>query len=102
MDQRVDGVIRAVPIQIGAWSGQCELMVLYLRDFELILGMDFLMKAKVVILPYLGELALLERGTPCTINTLQERGMARSSSNMLGESGDQDIVEQKPVSSGRS
>ena len=60
MDQQVDGIIRAVPIQIGARSGQCEMMVLYLWDFELILGKDFLLGANVGILPYLGGLAFLE------------------------------------------
>ena len=58
------------------------MMVLYLRDFELILGMDFLMEAEVGILPYLGALAFLEQGTPCTVNTLQEGGMAGSSLKM--------------------
>ena len=82
MNQRVYGVIRVVPIQIGAWSGQREVMVLYLWDFELILGMDFLVEAEVSILPYLGALAFLKQGTPCTVNTLREGGMAGSSLKM--------------------
>ena len=101
MDQRVDGLIQVVLIQMRAWSGQCEMMVLYLQDFELILGMDFLMEAEVGILPYLRVLAFLERRTPCTTNTLREAGMAGSSSKMSEESGHQDIVEHKPLSLGR-
>ena len=46
------------------------MMVLYLRDFVLILGMDFLMGVEVGILPYLGALAFLEQGTPYTVYTL--------------------------------
>ena len=69
-DKQVDGIMQAIPIQIGAWSGKCEMMVLYLRDFELILRMDFLMVAEVSILSYLGALAFLKQRTPCIVNTL--------------------------------
>ena len=51
------------------------MMVLNLRDFELILGMDYLMVVEVRILPYLGVLAFLEQGTPCIVNTLREANM---------------------------
>ena len=52
--------------------------MLYLWDFELILGMDFLMEAEVNILPYLGALAFLKQGTPYAVNTLREGGMVGS------------------------
>ena len=55
---------RAVPFRIGDWTSHCDFMVMYLRDFELLLSMDFLMAAKVGILPYLGSLAFLEFGMP--------------------------------------
>ena len=45
-------------------------MVMYLRDFELVLYMDFLMEAKVGILAYLGLLAFLEFGTPYVVKTV--------------------------------
>ena len=45
-------------------------MVMYLRDFELVLGMDFLMAEKVGILPYLGSLAFLEFGMPYVVKTV--------------------------------
>ena len=69
-DHRVDGMARAVPFQIGDWTGQCDFMVMYLRDFELVLGMDFLMAAQVGILPYLGSLVFLEFGTPYVVKTV--------------------------------
>ena len=83
MDQQVDGIIRVIPIQIGAWGRQCAIMVMYLWDLELILGMDFLMGAEVSILLYLGALAFLEQGTPCTVNTLREGDMVGSYSNWI-------------------
>ena len=66
-DHRVDGMARAVPFRMGDWTGQCDFMVMYLRDFELVLGMDFLMAEKVGILSYLGSLAFLEFGTPYVV-----------------------------------
>ena len=56
--------------------------VLYLRDFELILGMDFLMGAEVGILPYMRALAFLEHGTSCTVNTFREGDVAGSYLNL--------------------
>ena len=58
---------RVVPFQIGGWISHCDFMVIYLRDFELVLDMDFLMEEKVGILPYLGSLAFLEFGTPYVV-----------------------------------
>ena len=66
-DHRVDGMARTVPFRMGDWIGHCDFMVMYLRGFELVLGMDFLMAAKVGILPYLGSLAFLEFGTPYVV-----------------------------------
>ena len=44
-DQRVDVMARAVPFRMGDWTGHCDFMVMYLRDFELVLSMDFLIAA---------------------------------------------------------
>ena len=38
------------------WTSHYDFMVMYLLDFELVLGMDFLTAAKVGILSYLGSL----------------------------------------------
>ena len=32
-DHRVNGIARAVPFQMGDWTGHCDFMVMYLRDF---------------------------------------------------------------------
>ena len=69
-DHKVDGMARAVPFRMGDWTGHCDFMVMYLWDFELVLGMDFLMAAKVGILPYLGLLAFLEFGTPYVVKIM--------------------------------
>ena len=69
-DHRVDGMARAVPFRMGDWTGHCDFMVMYLRDFELVLGMNFLIAAQVGILPYLGSLVFLEFGTPYVVKTV--------------------------------
>ena len=69
-DHRVDGMAKAVPFRMGDWTGHCDFMVMYLRDFELVLGMDFLMATKVGILPYLGSLVFLEFRTPYVVKTV--------------------------------
>ena len=66
----VDGMARAVPLWMRDWTGHCDFMVIYMRDFKLVLGKDFLMAAKVGVLPYLGLLAFLEFGTPYVVNTM--------------------------------
>ena len=69
-DNRVDGMEREVLFRMGDWTGHCDFMMMYLRDFELVLGMEFLMAVKVRILPYLGSLAFLEFGTPYVVKTM--------------------------------
>ena len=54
---------------MGDWTSHYDFMV-YLRDFELVLDMDFLMVKKAGILPYLGLLAFLEFGTPYVVKTV--------------------------------
>ena len=41
-------------------------------DFDLILGIDFFLKAKVALLPHLGGLMFLEETMPCFVQAIQE------------------------------
>ena len=47
--------------------GCCYLIVTHLRDFEMIIGMDFLTQAEEIILPHLRTLSFMEKRTPCTV-----------------------------------
>ena len=69
-DHRVDGIARAVPLWMGDWTSHFDFMVMYLWDFELVVDMEFLMAAKVGILPYLGSLAFLEFCKPYVEKTM--------------------------------
>ena len=41
-DHWVEGIIRSCPMDMGDWVGCCDLVVMHLRDFEMIMGMNFL------------------------------------------------------------
>ena len=53
--------------------GCCDLVVMHLRDFEMIMGMNFLMQAEVSIMPYLRTLVFMEKGTPCTVMAVENQ-----------------------------
>ncbi|RVW17197.1 Retrovirus-related Pol polyprotein from transposon 17.6 [Vitis vinifera] len=54
--QKIQGVAKNVPMQVGDLKGTCSLLCVPLDDFNLILGVDFLLKAKVALIPHLGGL----------------------------------------------
>ena len=70
--QKIQGVVMNVPLQVGKWKGKCNLLCVPLDDFDLILGVQFLLKAKVAILPHLGGLMFLEESMPCFMQVVQE------------------------------
>ena len=47
-------------MQIGDWKGTCSLLCVPLDDFDLILDVDFLLRAKVALIPHFGGLMVLE------------------------------------------
>ena len=43
-DHWVEGIIRFCPLEMGEWVGCCDLVVMHLQDFEMIIGMNFFCK----------------------------------------------------------
>ena len=62
-------------MEMGNWVGYCDLVVMHLQDFEMIIGMNFLMQAEVSVMPYLRTLAFMEKGTPCTVLAVENQAM---------------------------
>ena len=58
--QKIQGVAKNVPMQIGDWKGTCNLLCVPLDDLDLIFDVDFLLRAKVALIPHLGRLMVLE------------------------------------------
>ena len=74
-DHWVDGIIRSCPIEMGDWVGCCDLVVIHLWDFEMIMGMKFLMQAELSIMPYLRKLAFMEKRTSFTVLAGENQAM---------------------------
>ena len=45
------GVSKRVPLKLGAWSGEMDLVMVRIDDFHVVLGMDFLLEQKVIPMP---------------------------------------------------
>ena len=59
-------------MHIGSWEGRIDFTVAPMDDFEMVLGMNFLQKVKVVPLPLLRSMAILEEEKPYMILTVIE------------------------------
>ena len=54
-----------------------------LDDFNLILGVDFLLRAKVALIPHLGGLVVLEEKQPCFVKALRANDGAKGQPEMF-------------------
>lgn len=62
-----------IVVQMGNWSSVCELVVMPLDDFLFILGLDFMWKAKIAIMPHHGGLMIFDDRTSCFVHVSQDR-----------------------------
>jgi hypothetical protein len=62
--QRIMGTAYGVPLTLEKWQGKHDLLVVTLDDFDLILGLDFLKKAKIALMPYLGGILIASETCP--------------------------------------
>ncbi|WP_265645587.1 retropepsin-like aspartic protease, partial [Escherichia coli] len=53
------GVAKQVRVKIGTWEGLTDLIAVQLDDFDVILGMDFLMEKGGLPIPAAGSLVLM-------------------------------------------
>ena len=80
---KIQGVAKNVPMQIGDWKGTCNLLYVPLDDFDLILGVDFLLRAKVTLIPHLGGLVVLGENQPCFVKGLRAKDGGKGQPEML-------------------
>ena len=81
--QKIQGVAKNVPMQIDDWKGTCSLLCVPLEDFDLIFGVDFLLRAKVALIPHLGGLVVLEEKQPCFVKALRTKDGSKGQPEML-------------------
>ena len=55
----IHGVVRCADIAIGDWLGQAGFSVIEMDDHPMILGMDFMRKARAMPIPHLGSMVLM-------------------------------------------
>nr|TKS05961.1 hypothetical protein D5086_0000127890 [Populus alba] len=65
--QKIAGMSYDVPIVLDQWRGKHDLLVITLDDYDLILGLDFLRKAKIALMPYLNGIMIASEGCPCFV-----------------------------------
>lgn len=60
----IEGRTKAIPIQLDTWKGLSDLLVATMDEFKIVLGNDFILKNRVVLLPFMKTVAML-RDNPC-------------------------------------
>ncbi|KAL4184764.1 hypothetical protein AMTRI_Chr10g2730 [Amborella trichopoda] len=63
----VVGTARDFLVKVEAWIGRIAFMAVPLDDFKVILGLEFLMTAKAVVVTHLSVLTVLDESSPCMI-----------------------------------
>ncbi|KAL6332342.1 hypothetical protein AAG906_004908 [Vitis piasezkii] len=81
--QKIQGIAKNVLMQVGDWKGTCSLLCVPLDDFDLIIGVDFLLKAKVALIPHLGGLVVLKERQPCFVQALRANDGGKGQLEML-------------------
>ena len=59
-------------MKIGPWEGKVDFTVAPMDDFKIVIRMDFLRQVKVVPIPFLRSMAILEEKAPCMVPTITE------------------------------
>lgn len=70
--QPVSGMTYDVQMKLGDWAEWLSLMIITLDDFDIILGNDFFVKAKVALMPHLGRVLISDRNKPCFVPALSD------------------------------
>ncbi|KAL5796751.1 hypothetical protein ACOSQ2_001571 [Xanthoceras sorbifolium] len=60
-----------IGVGLGTWHGQCMMNVIPLVDFEMVLGIEFFVKAKVSVVPYLRGILIGDGDHPCFIKAME-------------------------------
>ncbi|KAK4382007.1 hypothetical protein Sango_2915800 [Sesamum angolense] len=70
--------VACVELKVSNWTGKCNLMVFPLDDFDVILGMDFLLLASAMVIPYLNGLFIVDQNSTCFVQATYLQDSIRS------------------------
>ena len=65
-----------MPTRVGEWHGHVDYTVTKIDDFQVILGMDFLVQAKAAPMPHLGVMTVADEAQPCMVPRVRTQPMA--------------------------
>ena len=60
------GVSKRVPLQLAEWTGSVDLVVVRMNDFDVVLGMEFLLEHKVIPMP-LAKCLIVTNNNPTVV-----------------------------------
>jgi hypothetical protein len=74
-----------VPIMLDQWRGKHVLLVVNLDDYDIILGFDFLRKAKIVLVLYLNGVMIASEGCLCFVQccNVATKNVIRGGKNLI-------------------
>ncbi|KAL5841566.1 hypothetical protein ACOSQ3_012169 [Xanthoceras sorbifolium] len=74
-----------IGVGLGTWHGQCMMNVIPLVDFEMVLGIEFFVKAKVSVVPYLQGILIGDGDYPCFIKAMEMLNKKRKEASSARE-----------------
>ena len=106
------GVSKRVPLKLGVWSEEMDLVMVRMDDFDMVLGMDFLLEHKVITMPLAKCLVITDHnptvipasikqlGNLRMISTIQlERGLAREKQTFMAIPLMKEVTTEETISS---
>ena len=71
------GVSKRVPFKLGAWTGELDLVVVRMDDFDVVLGMEFLLEHKVIPMSLAKCLVITDRNPTVIPTSIKQLGNLR-------------------------
>lgn len=82
-------------MRIGSWQAPVNLVAIEMKDFDLILGQEFLRQATTVVAPHLSCIMVLDPMKPCMIPTVRcndsDRVLSSLSLKRAGKKGNNEL-----------
>ncbi|KAF3785472.1 hypothetical protein EJ110_NYTH27764 [Nymphaea thermarum] len=66
----IHGVAQDAVVKIESWSGRANFSVVPMDDFQMILGMELLSTAKMVSMPHLCSISIMDEKSPCMVTAI--------------------------------
>ena len=77
MKAAIVGVSKRAPFKLGTWTGEMDLVVVRMDDFDVVLGMDFLLEHKVIPMPLAKCLVIIDHNPTVIPASIKQPGNLR-------------------------